>query len=76
MPNELGRARLGVVVAKKIEKRAVGRNRIKRLVRETFRLRAERLIGVDLIVRAKQSFKRSEHPAARTALERLLARFV
>ena len=44
-------ARLGVVVAKKLLKRAVDRNRVKRVVREQFRLRRAGLSGIDLVVR-------------------------
>lgn len=74
-PNELNRARLGVVVAKKVERRAVGRNRIKRLVRETFRQVANDIGNVDLIVRAKQPMRRTQAPEARAALMRLLDRY-
>ena len=35
-PNELPHARLGMAVSKKVDKRAVGRNRIKRVIRESF----------------------------------------
>lgn len=48
--NELGYARLGVVVGKKQEKTAVGRNRVKRLIRESFRYHQELLVGLDLVV--------------------------
>ena len=44
-------ARLGGVVAKKLLKRAVDRNRVKRVVREQFRLRRAALPGIDLVVR-------------------------
>ncbi len=44
-------ARLGVVVAKKLLKRAVDRNRVKRVVREQFRLHRGNLPGVDMVVR-------------------------
>lgn len=36
-PNTLGHYRLGLAISKKTDKRAVGRNRIKRQVREIFR---------------------------------------
>lgn len=44
-------ARLGVVVGKKLLKRAVDRNRVKRIVREQFRCRRAGLPAYDLIVR-------------------------
>ena len=44
-------ARLGLVVGKKLLKRAVDRNRLKRVVREAFRLRRCTLPACDLIVR-------------------------
>lgn len=47
-PNE---ARLGVVVGKKLLKRAVDRNRVKRIIREQFRLARPNLPACDLIVR-------------------------
>lgn len=74
-PNELDRARMGVVVAKKVDKRAVGRNRIKRLVRETFRQMAHDIGNVDLIVRAKQPMHRAQAHEARAALVRLFERY-
>jgi ribonuclease P protein component len=43
-------ARLGLAVAKKRVRLAVGRNRIKRLVRESFRHNAHLLGAVDVIV--------------------------
>ncbi|GAB3261537.1 hypothetical protein GCM10027296_35630 [Chitinimonas naiadis] len=73
-PNTLGRARLGVVVSKKVERRAVGRNFIKRTVRDLFRHEADGYGSMDLIVRAKRSFHRSEAAEARAALLRLLGR--
>lgn len=42
--------RLGLIVAKRILPRAVDRNRVKRLIRETFRQRAPELPAIDLIV--------------------------
>jgi len=43
-------ARLGLAIAKKHIKRAVGRNRIKRLVRESFRRHQQELAGLDIVV--------------------------
>lgn len=50
-PNELGTARLGVVVAKKLAKRANVRNLVKRIVREQFRKARVALPPLDLVVR-------------------------
>lgn len=45
--------RLGITIAKKKVKKAVHRNRIKRVVRESFRQHAYSLHNVDIIVLAK-----------------------
>ena len=45
-----GPARLGLAVAKKRIRRANRRNRLKRLVRESFRENQDRLAGLDLVV--------------------------
>lgn len=50
-PDGLNDARLGVVVGKKLLKKAVDRNRIKRIVREQFRLERPSLPACDLIIR-------------------------
>ena len=49
-PNDLGAARLGLIVGKKVLRRAVDRNRAKRMIRESFR-RQRRLPAVDIVVR-------------------------
>lgn len=51
--NEVGCARLGLVLSKKRVKRAVQRNRLKRLIRESFRTYQHFLQGWDCIVLAK-----------------------
>jgi ribonuclease P protein component len=67
-------ARLGVVVGRKTDKRAVARNYIKRTVRETFRLEAENLAGLDVVVRARKSFSRAQGEVVRAELLALFAR--
>ena len=52
--NNLGRGRLGLVIAKKNVKLSVQRNRVKRVVRETFRLNQHKLKGIDVIVLARR----------------------
>lgn len=51
--NELGHARLGLAISKRVSKRAVERNRIKRLLRESFRRVRHRLPAVDVMVMAR-----------------------
>lgn len=51
--NGLGHARLGIAVSRRVARRAVDRNRIKRHVREAFRQRTLELPGLDLIVLAR-----------------------
>ncbi len=60
--NELGHARLGVVVAKRLAPRAVTRNMIKRLAREMFR-KAD-LINSDCIIRLSAPVAKRDQSAA------------
>jgi len=50
-PNTLGCPRLGLIVPRRVVPRAVDRNRLRRVVREWFRLNQERLGSRDILVR-------------------------
>jgi ribonuclease P protein component len=50
-PNSLGHPRLGMIVSKRVYSRAVDRNRIRRLIREAFRISARSLPPLDMVVR-------------------------
>ena len=52
-PNGLDHPRLGLVIAKKHVRNASDRNRIKRIVRETFRLQQHHLFPLDAVVLAR-----------------------
>lgn len=68
--NELGHARLGIVVAKRLAPRAVTRNTIKRTARELFRQAT--LPAIDCIVRLSQPVNSKSDPAAGASLKALL----
>ncbi len=52
-PTSVGFARLGTAIAKKKTRTGVERNRIKRVIKESFRLHQHRFESVDLIVLAR-----------------------
>lgn len=52
-PNGLDYSRLGMIVPKKILATAVARNRVKRLIRESFRLNQTALAGLDVVARIR-----------------------
>ena len=55
-------ARLGLAVSRKVSKRAVQRNRIKRVVRESFRAEREVLPALDVLVIARNSAAAAPNP--------------
>lgn len=73
-PNGLTHARLGLVVGKKVAKRANRRNYIKRTVREWFRLNQHTLPAMDFVVRSRQAYHRDDYQQAVTALAALFAK--
>jgi ribonuclease P protein component len=54
--NSTNIARLGLAVPKKNISGAAKRNRVKRIIRESFRLQKERLKGKDVVVFVKKQF--------------------
>ncbi|MCO6440943.1 MAG: ribonuclease P protein component [Nitrococcus mobilis] len=72
--NDYGRARLGVAVSKKTAPSAVVRNRIKRRIRETFRLHQTAVGGNDLVVIAKPPARAARGATLNTSLDRLWQR--
>ncbi|QFT86790.1 Ribonuclease P protein component [Halomonas sp. THAF12] len=53
-PNDLGHPRLGLIFSKKNVRRAVDRNRLKRIARDSIRLRQHRLPPVDIVLLARR----------------------
>jgi ribonuclease P protein component len=68
--NQLDKARLGVVVAKRLAPRAVTRNAVKRAARELFRQSA--LPAVDCIVRLSKPVNAKSGPAVTAGLKSAL----
>ena len=67
--NQLGKARLGLAIAKKHVKLAVERNRIKRVIRESFRHHRQLIEDFDLIVLAKPGTASQTNKQLVTSLE-------
>ncbi|WP_139382696.1 ribonuclease P protein component [Luteibacter sp. 22Crub2.1] len=72
--NDVDTARLGLAISKRCSKRAVDRNRIKRLAREAFRLARPDLPPVDILVMAKDVAVKETGAALLAELETLLRR--
>lgn len=66
--------RLGMAVSRKVDLRAVGRNRIKRVLRDTVRHILPALAGGDYVVVARQGAKQASNEQIREALLRVLRR--
>jgi len=70
--SESGVSRLGLAIAKKRAKRAVDRNRIKRVARETFRKQRLSLPGLELVVMNRDAATSASTRELRDSMERLL----
>jgi ribonuclease P protein component len=69
--NEAGVPRLGLAVAVRIAGGGVARNRIRRIIRESFRLHQHELPAVDLVVSARLKVREATRAALRASLEAL-----
>ena len=70
-PNQLGTARLGMSIAARVLRRAVQRNRVRRLIRESFRQRCGQLPALDIVVGVRGGVQAASSARLREALERL-----
>jgi ribonuclease P protein component len=64
-----GQARLGMAVSRRISKLAVVRNRIRRIVRESFRAARAQLPGCDVLVIARSAAAQKDRPGLRAAAD-------
>jgi ribonuclease P protein component len=73
--NRFDHPRLGLVIAKKNIRKAVQRNRVKRITRESFRLQQAALVdgacGIDAIVLARAGLDRLDDHSLRELLDQL-----
>ncbi|MBW3550377.1 MAG: ribonuclease P protein component [Proteobacteria bacterium] len=69
-----GDARLGLAVSRKVDPHAVGRNRIKRVLRDLFRHQRAALAAGDYVVVARPGASQCDGAQLREALLRLLQR--
>ena len=69
--NDEGHPRLGMAVQSKLAGGSVARNRIRRVVRESFRLHQHELPAVDLVVSARPRTRDATNGELRAAVEEL-----
>lgn len=72
VPGRHGGARLGMAISKRHARTAVERNRVKRLVRETFRAQRSSLPAVDVVVLLRDRTDDASNAVLRAGLGRLL----
>ncbi len=71
-PNNLSHYRMGFVVAKKIEKRAVRRNYVRRTIREIIYKNINKTLAVDIVFRLKKPYYKSDFKTIELELTNLL----
>jgi ribonuclease P protein component len=70
-PNDAGGARLGLAVSRKVSPRAVQRNRIKRIARDSFRRHRALLPACDVLLVARSAAASADNAALHAELARL-----
>ena len=71
LPNGLMAPRLGMSIAARVVRRAVERNRLRRVIRESFRAHQCELPALDLVIGVRPSAVSAESARLRAALEQL-----
>lgn len=70
MYNQREHARLGLAIATRVFGTAVARNRVKRIIRESFRLNQRSLPAVDISIAARDAARQASGPQLRETLQR------
>lgn len=73
-PNGRTTARLGLIVGRKADRRAVGRNLFKRIVREAFRAVRRELPPFDVVMRPLAQLRNIKGSELRLEVDNLLSR--
>lgn len=71
-PNQLSYARLGIIAGKQYLRHAVDRNRVRRVIRESFRHARAALKGLDLIVMIRSGCSSVDTKTLRSDIDQLL----
>lgn len=76
LPNNAAGARLGMAVAAKLAGNAVQRNRIRRVIRESFRLQQLSLPSFDIVVGTRAPVRGATNVQLRESLQKLWPRLI
>ncbi|UCC55869.1 MAG: ribonuclease P protein component [Gammaproteobacteria bacterium] len=74
--NDRNNPRLGLVISRKAARTAVARNRIKRLVRESFRHEQQKLGNLDIVVIGRPGIARQTNRAIAESLDKLWKKLI
>ena len=69
--NDLDYSRLGIIISKKNMRRAVDRNRLRRILREQFRHHQHQLMGFDLVFVAFKEAREAERSECHQCIDQL-----
>ena len=67
---DLGYPRLGLAIAKKHTRSAVVRNRVRRIIKESFRLNSNRLGSVDIVILSKRGIVNVDAKSLRYSIDK------
>lgn len=69
-------SRLGLIISKKKLKRAVDRNRVKRIARESFRFKQSHMIGLDILVLSRNDLASLSNRELRNMFDHLWLKII
>lgn len=75
-PNSLNHYRLGFVIGKKTDKRAVRRNYMRRTIREVLKDLLPQNFSFDVVIRVHKSFYRNDFNQIKLEIEGLIGRLI